>query len=543
MNVARLLRTVRYLKPEQIVNRITRRLAPTRLRLGPPLEPRARLGVWTPEGGRSPSMTGPDTFRFLNQAGRVATASGWNDPAQEKLWLYNLHYFDDLAAEGAAGRAAWHQALIARWIAENPPGHGNGWEPYPLSLRIANWIKFDLGGGGLSAGARESLANQARALEGLIEYHLLGNHIFANAKALIFAGAYFEGPEADRLFGQGVEVLNRELNEQILSDGGHFERSPMYHAIILEDVLDLLALARVFPDRLTAVCGKLRERAPRMLDWLAAMTHPDGGIAFFNDAAFGIAPPTADIFHRASLLGLTPPPMPKDGLTVLDPSGYVRMQRGGAVAILDTAPIGPDYLPGHAHADTLSFELSLGGARVIVNGGTSAYGLGPQRERERATASHSTLQIADADSSEVWAGFRVGRRARVFDRVAHQDAEACTVAASHDGYRALPGRPIHRRAWTLTARGLSVVDAVVGGVDGASGAVARFHMHPDVQVAAAAGAREGVLTAGGRAIAWSTNGSAAIQASQWRPEFGKRVPAQQLAIAMTGATLTADFSW
>lgn len=540
MNLPRLLRTVRYLKPVQLINRVTRRIAPARLTAGPPLSLRARHGAWMHGGGRAASMTGPDRYRFLNHDGGVARAEDWNDPAQPKLWLYNLHYFDDLNSDGADDRAVWHQAAIVRWISENPIGAGNGWEPYPLSLRIVNWIKYDLARGALTLTARESLANQARALEGRIEYHLLGNHLFANAKALIFAGAYFDGAEAERFLALGLRLLIQEMGEQILSDGGHFERSPMYHAIILEDVLDLLALSQVFPGALGGVREKLSAAAGPMLSWLAAMTHPDGGLSFFNDAAFGIAPAQADLFRFAAGLGLPKPSTPADGLHLLDPSGYVRLQNDRAVAILDAAPIGPDYLPGHAHADTLSFEASFGGRRVIVNGGTSVYGLGPQREAERSTASHSTLQIEGGDSSEVWAGFRAGRRARVFDRVPRRADDEVAFAASHDGYRALKGRPVHRRAWSLTERTLSITDAVIGPP---ATAVARFHLHPDVSASLDMDKRGGALTIGRQTIRWTTTGEAAIAASEWRPEFGKRMAAQQIVITMTAASLTTDFTW
>ncbi len=185
-------------------------------------------------------MTGENRFRFLNQDGGVTGPQDWNDSARDKLWLYNLHYFDDLCAEDAAGRNHWHEALIRRWIDENQPGTGNGWEPYPLSLRIVNWIRYGLNGNVLPKNATQSLAVQARYLRKTIEWHLLGNHLFANAKALLFAGAWFEGREADDWLAEGSRILLRELEEQILPDGGHFELSPMYHVIILEDVLDLL---------------------------------------------------------------------------------------------------------------------------------------------------------------------------------------------------------------------------------------------------------------------------------------------------------------
>ncbi len=187
-------------------------------------------------------MLTSNRFRFLNEEHDLLSQSDWNHPVRAKLWLYNLHYFDDLNAAGACERLNWHRSLIMRWIVENPPGTGNGWEPYPLSLRIVNWIKWVLAGNALPQAALESLAIQSRFLAKRIEFHLLGNHLLANAKALVFAGFFFEGKEADAWGVKGLRILNRELPEQILKDGGHYERTPMYHSIILEDLLDLVNL-------------------------------------------------------------------------------------------------------------------------------------------------------------------------------------------------------------------------------------------------------------------------------------------------------------
>jgi uncharacterized heparinase superfamily protein len=93
----------------------------------------------------------------------------------------------------------------------------------------------------------DSLAVQVRWLRRRLEWHLLSNHLFANAKALMFGGAFFDGPEAGDWREGGLRILAREVPEQVLPDGGHFERSPMYHAILLEDMLDLLNLSRAFP--------------------------------------------------------------------------------------------------------------------------------------------------------------------------------------------------------------------------------------------------------------------------------------------------------
>lgn len=107
-------------------------------------------------------MIAADTFRFLNREERVSTAADWNNAQRELLWSCNLHYFDDLCAAGAAERADRHGALIARWIEENPAGHGCGWESYPLSLRIVNWIKWALAGGAVNprATAEEDLVGR-----------------------------------------------------------------------------------------------------------------------------------------------------------------------------------------------------------------------------------------------------------------------------------------------------------------------------------------------------------------------------------------------
>src|SRR5690606_5224257 len=134
-----------------------------------------------------------------------------------------------------------------------------------------------------------------------------------------------------------------------------------------------------------------------------------------NDSALGIAPALPALRNYASALGLPLPSSTQPSARLLPASGYARMAAGAAVLLADVAPVGPDHLPGHAHADTLSFELSLNGRRVLVNGGTSTYENDAERLRQRGTASHNTVVVDGHDSSEVWGAFRVARRARVKD--------------------------------------------------------------------------------------------------------------------------------
>ena len=481
-------------------------------------------------------MVSPSGFRFLGVEHDIVGPDDWNRGDWSKLWLYNAHYFDDLAASDGATRAHWHRELVDRWVSENPPGHGNGWEPYPSSLRIVNWIKWALVGNALDAAAAHSLAVQTRFLRGRLEIHLLGNHLWANAKALVFAGAFFDGKEAAQWMDKGVALLERELEEQFLADGGHFERSPMYHSILLEDVLDLLQLRRTFPDAFPAtLTHKLEHMVGPMLHWLRVMTHPDGNIALFNDAAFGIAPRLAALEAYARELGLAVGAVPLASIEALPESGYVRFSAGSAVMIADVGLVGPDYLPGHAHADTLSFELSLGGQRVLVNGGTSTYETGPLRLMQRGTGMHNTVEVDGADSSEVWSSFRVARRARPTNVRWEKQGATLILEGAHDGYLRLPGKVVHSRRWELSEHGLVVVDALSGVP---SEAVARFRFAPGIELT------EGRAQGGGGSVAWQVTGSETrILHGAWYPRFGEEQPCQVLECRTEGRHMTTEFSW
>ena len=466
-NIILIFNTVRYLKLTQIFGRLVFFISKPTPSLKKIPDVRFFSGNWVITSCRALSLTGPCEFKFLNETGSLSDV-GWDGSLRSKLWRYNQHYFDDLNASNANARMVWHLQLIEKWIFDNPPFFGTGWEPYPISLRVVNWIKYYLSGNVSSDIIRESLAIQIRQLKRSIEWHLLGNHLFANAKALVFAGLFFDGKEARKWLNTGLHIISKELSEQVLADGGNFERSPMYHAIFLEDILDLINLDRAYPGEIAKEhVFRWRETASKMLRWLEAMCHPDGEIAIFNDAAIGIAPSLSEIRSYAKRLAIfNDYPVETTGIvsmTQFAESGYIRLDTGNTVALLDVAPIGPDYLPGHAHADTLSFELSVFGQRVITNGGTSRYGLGPERLRERQTVSHSTVEIDGQSSSEVWSGFRVARRAYPFDLAVSECPDVISVACSHDGYKRLPGKPVHRRSWRFSTGYMEVVDSVLGG--------------------------------------------------------------------------------
>jgi uncharacterized heparinase superfamily protein len=407
-------------------------------------------------------------------------------------------------------------------------------------------VKWSWAGDALPPVCLHSLALQARWLAARMEWHLLGNHLFSNAKALVFAGLFFSGDEADRWLAEGLRVIARQLPEQVLADGGHFERSPMYHALALEDLLDLINAAAAWPLQIDqADSDRWRKVAGDMLAWLQGMLHPDGEIALFNDAAMGIAAAPAALRDYATRLGLKVPKQPApQGLSLESwaDSGYIRMASSNAVALLDVAPVGPDYLPGHAHADTLSFELSVDGQRVIVNGGTSRYGVGPERMRERSTSSHSTVQVAGQNSSEVWDGFRVARRARPFDLQTAHDADHVRVGCSHDGYCRLPGRPVHRRTWSMDAKGLTVTDTVKG--QGDQPAVARFILHPDTRLVRVDDATWIATLLSGLVVEFTIgSGSGRLEPAHYAPEFGKAQETHCLAVHLSSGQAVTRITW
>ncbi|HVZ37223.1 MAG TPA: alginate lyase family protein, partial [Polyangiaceae bacterium] len=418
--------------------------------------------------------------------------------------------------------------MISRWIRENPVGQGTGWEPYPLSLRTANWIKWHLGGNTLDREARTSLVQQVRYLRPRLEYHLLANHLLENLKALAIAGCFFAGREADAWREEGLRGLEQQVSEQILPDGGHFERSPMYHSLALEGLLDVHNVLRVFgfevPRWLSSAC-----RA--MLAWAQGMAHPDGEWSQFNDTALGYAARAADLSLYARRLGY-PPPEALAPLVVLHESGFVRAEYGDFVLIADVGALGPDYNPAHGHADTLSFELSCHGERFVVDTGISTYETGALRTLERSTGAHNTLVIDAENSSEIWDSFRVARRAKVRGLRAGLDSDSISIVCEHDGYRRLQGRPIHRREWRLTRGVLEITDVVR--TSSSHELRAHLHLHPRWRARKLAdGTLEAVDETERRSIlirndTWSI---AEVNRYEYAYGFGIREPAQVISLA------------
>jgi uncharacterized heparinase superfamily protein len=504
-------RTLRHLRFTQIAYQLYYRLVPARpARRLDGLQPRSGLPALSFAAPVVPAGLDAGTIAFLNQARPLRVdAIDWQAAAETKLWRYNLHYFDYLL--WPVYPAALKAQLIDSWIAANPPTAGDGWEPYPLSLRVVNWIKAWTGTELAHPPQRwlDSLATQLAWLERRLEYHLLANHLLKNGKALLFGGVFFTGEEAERWRARGLEILLREADEQILADGGHYERSPMYHCIVLEDYLDVMNLLQAVPGLVPAEAeNRLRAAASRALRFLSDITAGDGRIPLFNDAAFGIvAEPAVLVAYGGRVVGaavgaasgaigkegiapegaptIAAEAAPTAGERIFLPdTGYYGYRQGGDSLIVDCGAVGPDYQPGHTHCDTLSYELCVAGQRVVVDAGTHSYGIDELRHQARRTSSHNTVQLDGREQSEIWGAFRVGRRARPLRATlsAWQDGRLL-FSGSHDGYRHLPGHPRHERRIVMVATGRwEVHDLITGNPAGRHQALSCIHLDPQFSI-------------------------------------------------------------
>lgn len=434
MGVARLYATIKHLKPRQIayqlLYRATDRLTKRGLGLSPKPDPSLSLNTSETtsrilRAGRvSPSYSPAGArFTFLNREkgfGRIE-AIDWDFAEFGKLWTYHLNYFEFLRSPGMIADEGL--ALIHDWIGKSP-GLADAWEPYPISLRLVHWFQF-LRTHRLEpdAAVADSLLAQYSALWTKVEYHLDGNHLLENAIALKLTATYLGSPNDAR---RADSLLLEQLAAQYLHDGAHYESSVMYHLVLLHRQLDLLSVL-TDDDR---VRGPLLDSVKGQFGWLSYILGEGDRFPHFNDATDGVAPAYSVVRAFGAALGVSvDPPAPAR----LSLPRYVHWSGPGYDLWIDAAPIGPDHIPGHAHADSHGFELNVRGLRWLVDTGTSTYEKNAQRQFERSTAAHNTVGVDDKDSSDVWSGFRVGERARV--QILAESSDEISLA--HDGYRGM----------------------------------------------------------------------------------------------------------
>lgn len=420
-------------------------------------------------------------FTFLNRGLTIHPKVNWNKRHESHLWNYQLHYFGfaPLAARAFVERSeasAWQSCrrLVESWIDKACVGRSDGWDAYPISLRVVNWIYAyslvaDREDESFLAKWRASIFDQLGFLHRHLEHHLLANHLLKNIKALVVGGLIFQNKS---WLAEGRRLLWRELDEQVLADGGHYERSPMYHAQSLADFLESYALLRAFGR--TEPNEKIEARLRAMAGFLSAMSYSDGTLALFNDSANTVETRPLPILESAKrIIGEVPP-----AATNFQQTGYYLWASADEreKIIVDAGEPSVVYNTAHAHCDLLSYELRLDGQPFIVDSGVHGYGGDRFREYCRSTRAHNTAMFDGVEQSEVWNTFRMARQARVLDAEANGAGKVWSFRGKLERY---DGKVIHQRRIHRSEIGEWVVtDLAEGDTAMASSFV---HLHPAVE--------------------------------------------------------------
>ena len=438
-----LFNTILYLKPVQVYYRLYYFLR--NIFIGKKVKKKTLANfnsiVWENEFNYENSYLDKDnSFVFLNLSHSFSDKIDWNYNRFGKLWTYNLNYFDYLNQENISKEIG---IILIKDYIKNDNLLLDGKEPYPISLRGINWVKFLSKNKVNEEFIDNNLYNHYYILLKNIEYHLLGNHLLENAFSLLFGSFYFQD---EKLYNKSKKILITELNEQILEDGSHFELSPMYHQIMLFRVLDCIQLIKLNIWKNDDLLNLLEESSSKMLSWLENVTFNNGDIPMVNDCAFQIVPSTKAILNYGKLLGIN-----KKNIKLSD-SGYRMFKNEKYELFMDMGEVGASYQPGHVHSDTFNFVLYANNQPFIVDTGTSTYEKNDQRQLERSTSSHNTITIGDYNQTEVWGGFRVGKRAGIIS-LKESDNK---FSSSHDGYKNIG--IIHNRKFITNKDSVHIFD-------------------------------------------------------------------------------------
>ena len=422
---------------------------------GMPIDP------WPGDAARGRAIIG-GTFTFAGRIVRVTPPTQgagpgmalWSPASAAPDWLAALHEFGwlrDLRVAGGEPARETARRLVADWIARHQRWKRMPWRPDILAARISAWItSADV----ILQGAEpafernffNSLARQGRHLLRGGAGGLSGARLLTLLKGQVFAAA--------ALFGGGWRLkrtlarLAHELERQVLGDGGHIERSPAQQFAVLRDLVDiravLLAGGHDVPDM-------VQRSIDRMAPMLRFFRHGDGGLALFNDSGEGEAWLIDMVLTRSEA--------PGKPLTGAPYCGFERVAVNRTLLICDMGAPPPPGARDHTFAGTLSFEMSVGKERLVVNCGGGP-GLGAQwRQALRATAAHSTLTLADTNSTEILEapgrGSEIGKHPVNVTRKRSEAEGSTWLDASHDGYLHGFGL-IHRRRLWIAAGGEEV---------------------------------------------------------------------------------------
>ncbi len=409
----------------------------------------------------------------------------WRRPPTGIVARAELHGFTwlrDLRALGSEAARRRAVGLTDGWIQTFDNWSRLAWRPDVVGNRLFSWFANF---GFLRAAAEpemaarllRSAARQARHLVRTVEEEPADHRRFAAIKGLLAAGVCLAGQ--DRMLAAGIAALSRELSRQLLPDGGHVQRSPAILAHVLRDMIDirnLLITGHV------EVPADLQGAIDRVAPMLRALRYGDGRLGLFHDGLEDDEHQVQTILALSGSRGRPPTNAPH--------SGFQRIAAGRSLLLFDG---GAPPLPGYdsvAHAGALSFEMSIGKDRLIVNCGARTVDDVQWHLAMRGSAAHSTLSVDEKNSAEVVAGGLRRRPSAVTCERREVDGNVL-IEASHDGYADVMGL-IHRRLLYVSddggdLRGEDVLARVSrSSARGGHSFAIRFHLHPGVRASLAA---------------------------------------------------------
>jgi uncharacterized heparinase superfamily protein len=403
----------------------------------------------------------------------VLQPGAWSDGSDSALLAAFAHGFTwlrDLRALGTDAARLRARALVAEWI-NAPRGEEVAHRPDVAGARIAAWLgHYDFFAASADDAFRQRLmarlVSDARGLSATLPAEELDARALTALKGLIAAAVAL--PEHAGFLTRALRFLPQEIARQVLPDGCHAERSPAVQLAALQDLTEIRALLQASQTQPPPV---LTNAIERMAPALRVMRHGDGGLALFN----GSKEDSSSLIDIA----LTQAGRSGRGPAALADGGFHRLQAGRSVLIVDCGAPPPSGLDRSAHAGTLSMEFSIGRDRMIVNCGAMPGGSSEWSDATRATAAHSTLVIADVNSSELRPE-GLGRRPVVVEAQRQEANGAHWLEASHDGWKKLFGA-VHRRRLYMAESGDDVRGEDVVEAPTPQPFTLRFHLHPDVK--------------------------------------------------------------
>ncbi|MFP6778338.1 MAG: heparinase II/III family protein, partial [Alphaproteobacteria bacterium] len=325
----------------------------------------------------------------------------WQHTGAGEFWFSELQSFDwlrDLQALATQASRARARKLVLHWLDLHTAIDPRPWSPDLLGRRVTAWLshaEFLLKDSDSSFSKRffQGVALQARHLSRTTRTCGDGSKRFLALKGLLYSGLSL--PDGERRTQQALKLLTAELSRQILPDGGHIERSPTAHLLVLRHLIDirgsLISAGLPSPE-------VLNNAIDRMAPVLRAFRHGDGALALFN----------ASVENEPWLIDLVLAQSATKGRALHNAPhiGFRRVQAGRSLLIADLGA--PAKSGRRVHAGTLSFELSAGKERLIVNCGAWRGDDEAWRKALRATAAHSTLTVNDTNSCELFDDGSIG---------------------------------------------------------------------------------------------------------------------------------------